>query len=252
MGDLVARAMRDSGVTLRLGESLVGIDAHELTTDRGVVPADLVVLGTGVRPNSDLAAAAGLRLGVRDSITVDRRQQTSEEGVWAAGDCCGSHHLVSGLPTYLALGTVANKQGRVAGINISGGYATFAGVVGTAVTKLCATEVGRTGLNEAEAAAAGFVTRSATVSATTVAGYMPGAEKLTLKLVAEQRSGRVLGMQVVGGPGSAKRVDVVATALHAGLDVDDLIHLDLGYAPPFASVWEPVQIAARDLATRVA
>jgi NADPH-dependent 2,4-dienoyl-CoA reductase/sulfur reductase-like enzyme len=248
MGNLVAKAMRASGVTVRTGEALIGVEAGVVHTDKGEIRADLVVLGTGVKPEASLAEAAGLALGVRGSIAVDRQQRTSAEGVWAAGDCCQSYHVVSGQPTYEALGTVANKQGRVAGINIAGGYATFGGVTGTAVTRICATEIGRTGLSEAEAAAAGFATAVARIESTTAAGYMDNATPLTLKLVAERVSGRVLGMQIVGGPGSAKRVDVVATALYGHLGVEDLINLDLGYAPPFASVWEPVQIAARQLA----
>jgi NADPH-dependent 2,4-dienoyl-CoA reductase/sulfur reductase-like enzyme len=251
MGALVGAAMRAAGVTLRLGEALVGIEKGALQTDAGEIPADLVVLGTGVRPNSSLAADAGIETGVRNSIVVDRQQRTSAAGVWSAGDCCQSYHVVTGLPTYEALGTVANKQGRVAGINMAGGYATFGGVAGTAVTRICATEIGRTGLSEREAAAAGFSTVSASIVSTTIAGYLAEATKLTLKLVAERGTGRVLGMQVVGGAGSAKRVDVIATALHAGFDVEDVIGLDLSYAPPFSSVWEVVQIAAREVAGKL-
>jgi NADPH-dependent 2,4-dienoyl-CoA reductase/sulfur reductase-like enzyme len=248
MGALVGRAMRAAGVTVRLGDALVGIDDGAVHTASAELPADLVVLGTGVRPNSDLAAAAGLETGVHGAVVVDRRQRTSAEGVWSAGDCCQSWHVVSGRPTYEALGTVANKQGRVAGINLSGGYATFRGVAGTAVTRICATEVGRTGLNERTAAEAGFETVSATIRSTTAAAYMPEATPVTLKLTAERGGGRVLGVEIVGGPGSAKRVDVVATALHAGMDVEDLIGLDLSYAPPFSGVWEVVQTAARQIA----
>jgi NADPH-dependent 2,4-dienoyl-CoA reductase/sulfur reductase-like enzyme len=250
MGDLVAAAMRRAGITVHLDEHLVGIDDGAVTTSGGERPADLVVLGTGIEPDTSLAAGAGLALGVRDSIVVDRRQRTSAPGVYAAGDCAQSHHVVTGGPTWVALGTVANKQGRVAGINLAGGYATFPGVVGTAVTRVCAAEVGRTGLGAAEAEAAGFVVDTATVTGTTTAASLPSAEALTLKLVAERGSGRVLGMQVVGGAGSAKRVDAVAVALHAGMDVTDLIDLDLAYAPMFSPVWEPVQIAARELAGR--
>jgi NADPH-dependent 2,4-dienoyl-CoA reductase/sulfur reductase-like enzyme len=251
LGALVGKALEATGVEVRLGETLLGVDEDAVHTSAGELRADLVVLGTGVGPDARLAAEAGIATGVRGAVVVDRQQRTSAEGVWSAGDCCQSTDLVSGRPTYQALGTVANKQGRVAGINIAGGYATFGGVAGTAVTRLCSTEIGRTGLNEREAAAAGFATVASVIESTTVAGYLPEAAKVTLKLVAERHSGRVLGMQVVGGPGSAKRVDVVATALHARLGVDDLIDLDLGYAPPFSSVWEIVQIAARDLAGKL-
>ena len=122
-------------------------------TKAGELKADLVVLGLGVQPNAELAGAAGIDLGSSGAIAVDRRQRTSHDEVWAAGDCAESFHLVSQRPVHMALGTVANRQGRVAGINIGGGYATFPGVVGTAVTKICATEIARTGLNEREATA---------------------------------------------------------------------------------------------------
>jgi NADPH-dependent 2,4-dienoyl-CoA reductase/sulfur reductase-like enzyme len=252
MGALVGRALRAAGVTVRLGERVVGFEEGVVHTDAGEIPADLIVLGTGVAPETALAAAAGIDTGVRGAIVVDRTQRTSAEGVYAAGDCCQSWHVVSGRPVHEPLGTVANKQGRVAGINLAGGYATFRGVAGTAVTRVCGTEVGRTGLGEVEAAAAGFGVVATTVEATTTAAYLPGAAATTVKLLAERGGGRVLGAQIVGGPGSAKRVDVVATALYAGMDVEDLIGLDLSYAPPYTPVWEAVQIAARELAARLA
>lgn len=247
MGRLVARAMRQAGVTVRTGEELTAVTESSVVTTAGELPADLVVLGLGVEPNSDLAAAAGLDTGVRGSIVVDRQQRTSAEGVWAAGDCCQSYNIVSGRPVHLPLGTVANKQGRVAGVNISGGYATFPGVAGTAVTRICRTEIGRTGLKQGEAEQAGFGVASVNVQATTTASYMPDAQHTTVKLIAERGGGRLLGAQIVGGTGSAKRVDVIATALAARMTVEDLLGLDLGYAPPFSSVWDPVQVAARQL-----
>jgi NADPH-dependent 2,4-dienoyl-CoA reductase/sulfur reductase-like enzyme len=146
---------------------------------------------------------------------------------------------------------VANKQGRVAGINLGGGYATFPGVVGTAVSKLCAVEVARTGLSEREAAAAGFEYEAVKVESTTRAGYFPGAGKITVKMLAERRSGRLLGAQVVGMEGAAKRIDVLATALTARMTVEEMTALDLSYAPPFSPVWDPVLIAARKAAEAV-
>ena len=178
-------------------------------------------------------------------MRVNRRQQTSADGVWAAGDCCESIHRVSGRPVHIALGTVANKQSRVAGINIGGGYATFGGVVGTAITRICHTEIARTGLSEREAADAGFVFRSTVIEGSTRAGYLPGRKRTTVKLVTEERSGRLLGGQIVGEEGAAKRIDVLATAITAGMNVSEMIDLDLGYAPPFSPVWDPVLVAAR-------
>ncbi len=247
MGALVARALRARGITVHVGLPARSISETAVHTDGNDIRTDMVILGLGVRPNSRLGADAGLETGIRDALVVDRQQRTSAEGVWAAGDCCQSIHLVSGRPVHEALGTVANKQGRVAGINISGGYATFPGVLGTAVTRVCQTEIGRTGLTEREAAGAGYRVATSLIETTTSAGYMPNASAMSMKLVAEQGSGRLLGVQVVGGPGSAKRVDVVAAALAGKLTVEDLVGLDLAYAPPFSPLWDPVQVAARDL-----
>ncbi len=171
--------------------------------------------------------------------------RTPVAGVWAAGDCTETFHRVSRRPVAIPLGTIANKQGRVAGINLGGGYATFPGVVGTAVTKICGVEVARTGLNERQATDAGFAHVSETVESTTRAGYYPGAKELTVKVVAERRSGRLLGAQIVGQEGAAKRIDVLATALWNEMTVDELLNVDLSYAPPFSPVWDPVLIAAR-------
>ena len=156
-----------------------------------------------------------------------------------------SRHLVSEDWVHAPLGTHANKQGRVAGINLGGGYATFPGVVGTAVTKVCDLEVARTGLREADAGRAGFRFVTATVESTTRAGYFPHAKPIITKLIAERRSGRLLGAQIVGREGAAKRIDVLATALWNDMTVEDIAGLDLSYAPPFAPVWDPVLIAAR-------
>lgn len=247
MGELVGRAMVDHGIDLRCNTPVEGFEPGQVLTEAGPLEADLVVLGLGVVPNGELAEAAGLDLGWRKSIKVDDRQRTSAEGVWAAGDCCQTHHLVSDRPAYIPLGTHANRQGRVAGLDMSGVEARFAGVVGTAVTKICSTEVARTGLSEREAQEAGLDFASETIESTTRAGYYPGAGKITVKMLGERTTGRLLGAQMVGFEGAAKRVDIVATALHAGMTVADLIDLDLGYAPPFSPLWDPVQVAARAL-----
>jgi NADPH-dependent 2,4-dienoyl-CoA reductase/sulfur reductase-like enzyme len=250
MGALVADAIRGIGVELVLGEGIEGYEAEKgrvrgVVTSERTLPTDLVVLGLGVRPAGDLAAEAGIPTGKTGGIVVDRRMHTSIDGVWAAGDCVEVHHRVSRQPVAIALGTHANKQGRVVGINIGGGYATFPGVVGTAVSKICGVEVARTGLREADAAEAGFDTVSAVAESTTRAGYFPGADPITTKLIAERRSGRLLGAQIVGREGAAKRIDVLACAIWNEMAVDEIAYLDLAYAPPFAPVWDPVLLAAR-------
>jgi len=212
-----------------------------------VVPADVVVLGIGVRPNTSLAREADLPLGASGGLRVDRRQAVlGHEGVWAAGDCVESFDRVSGTWANIALGTHANKQGRVLGTNVAGGYATFPGVVGTAISKVCELEIARAGLGEEAATRAGFRYEVGTVQSTTMSGYMPGSHLMTVKVLAEQGTGRLLGAQIVGeGPGSAKRIDACSLALWNDMTALDLAMADLAYAPPFSPVWDPVQIAAR-------
>lgn len=256
MGALVSQALRDVGVTLYLAEELVEFETASgkvtgVVTDKRTLPADIVILGLGARPNTALAGAAGIPLGEKGSIRVNERMETGIAGIWAAGDCAESFHLVSRKPFYVALGTVANRQGRVAGINLGGGYATFPGVMGTAVTKICHVEVARTGLQEKEIEALGLEHVSAVIKSRTKAGYFPGAGEITVKVLAEKGSGRLLGGQIVGKEGSAKRIDTLATALHAGFTVEEMINLDLGYAPPFSPVWDPVVIAAREVAKKL-
>jgi len=249
MSELVETALERHSIELRTGVRVTAFEPGTVHTTEGALPADLVVLGLGVRPNSELAEAAGLELGARHSIRVDRRQRASVDGVWAAGDCAESFHLVSQRPVHVALGNVANRQGRVAGINIGGGYATFPGVVGTAITKVCSTEVARTGLTEREAARDGFQAVAATIESTTRAGYFPGAQPMTVKLVVEPGTGRLLGGQIVGGDGAAKRIDALAVAITAGMTAEELIVADLSYAPPFSPVWDPLATAARAAAS---
>jgi NADPH-dependent 2,4-dienoyl-CoA reductase/sulfur reductase-like enzyme len=251
MAALVADALIGLGITLHRGERVTAISTRSgrvsgvVTPDREI-PADVVVLGLGVRPQTTLAAAAGLKIGVTGGIVTDARMRAvGHDGVWAAGDCVETVDRVALRPVSIALGTHAVKQGRVVGINIGGGYLTFPGVVGTAVTKVCDLEVARTGLRETEAAAAGLRFVTATIESTTRAGYFPGAKPITTKLIAEKRSGRLLGAQIVGREGAAKRIDVLATALWNEMTVEDITGLDLSYAPPYAPVWDPVLIAAR-------
>jgi NADPH-dependent 2,4-dienoyl-CoA reductase/sulfur reductase-like enzyme len=252
MGELVSNALMDVGVSLYREESLEAFEAQDgrvsgVVTDKRTLPADLVILGMGVKPNSELAEQAGIPLGFKNSIKVDRRMQTEVEGVWAAGDCAQCYHLVRKQPFHIALGTVANKMGRIAGLNIGGETAEFPGVVGTAVSKICEVEVARSGLMEKEAQELELNYAAETIETSTRAGYYPDSGPITVKMLGEKGSGRLLGAQIVGKEGAAKRIDVIATALHAGMTVEEMIHLDLSYAPPYAPVWDPILIAARVL-----
>jgi NADPH-dependent 2,4-dienoyl-CoA reductase/sulfur reductase-like enzyme len=256
MGDLVSEALRNAGACLYLEESLEGFETKNggvqaVVTNQRTLPTDMVILGMGVRPNSQLASAVGIPLGLRDSIRVDAAMETGVKGVWAAGDCAESFHTVTKKPFYVALGTIANRHGRVAGTNIAGGSAQFGGALGTAVTKICAVEVARTGLQESEIREWGVDFASEAIESRTRAGYYPGGGPITVKLHAEKGSGRLLGGQIVGCEGAAKRIDIIATSLHAGFTVDQVSELDLSYAPPYSPLWDPVLIAARQLAKRV-
>ncbi len=205
-----------------------------------------------MKPNATLAREAGLTTGRSGGIVTDVRMRVvGQENVWAGGDCVEVRHRLSGQGVNIALGTHANKHGRIIGTNLAGGYGAFPGVIGTAISKVCDLEIGRTGLGEAEATAAGFGYVTATVESTTTAGYWPAAEKMTVKVLAEQRTGRLLGAQIVGRAGSAKRIDVFATAIWNGMTVEEMTFMDLSYAPPFSPVWDAVLVAARKAAQAV-
>jgi NADPH-dependent 2,4-dienoyl-CoA reductase/sulfur reductase-like enzyme len=252
MAELAAQALEGLGVQLYLDEGLAGFETQggrmrAVVTEARTLPADLVILGMGVRPNSGLAAAAGIPLGVRDAIRVNPQMQTETPHVWAAGDCVESLHLISGQRVFIALGTVANKTGRIAGLNLTGVPAAFPGVLGTAITRAGETEIARTGLSSRECEALGVDCAVAQITDHARAGYFPGAQEMTVRLVAERDTGRLLGGQIVGGVGAGKRIDTVVAAVTAGLTAQDLVDMDLSYAPPFSPVWDPVQVAARVL-----
>ncbi|HJN93568.1 MAG TPA: FAD-dependent oxidoreductase [Dehalococcoidia bacterium] len=245
------------GIDLRLGTPLLGIEEragrYAVVTPDGEIEADLVILAIGSAATVTLAEDAGIPLGVSGAVAVDHAQQTSIVGVYAAGDGAEAWHLVGERWVNMHLGTIANKAGRVAGLNIAAAslgrepVQRFPGVVGTAAMRLGAMEVARTGLLEAEATKAGLAVRSQVIETTQISAYMPGAAPMFVKLNVEQHSGRIVGGQLLGQRGSAKRIDVLATAVTLGLTTQQLIDMDLAYAPPFSSVWDPLQTAGRVL-----
>lgn len=256
MAELVEQALRADQVTVLTGTPVEAFATRNgrvtgVLTPHGEVPADVVVIGIGVEPNSDLARDAGIALGDRNAIHVDQHCRTSVPGVWAAGDCADVYHRLLGRSVYFPLGTTANKQGRICGLTLGGRPARFPGIVGTAITRFGETEIARTGLSEREARESGFSIVVGNARSTTRSGYFPGASWMTVKMVAEEGTGRLLGAQIVGGPGAGKRIDTVATALTAGMTLEEFIYLDLAYAPPFSPVWDPVVVAARKLAREV-
>lgn len=258
MGRLVREAMTGMGITVVTDTAVTAIRTGDdgavraVVTDGAEYPADVVVLGIGVEPETALARAAGLPLGEHGGLLTDLAMRVrGHEDVWAGGDCVEVLDLVSGRERHIPLGTHANKHGQIIGANAGGGYGTFPGVVGTAVSKVCDLEIARTGLREKDARAVGLRYVTAVVESTSRAGYFPGAATMTVKMTAERRTGRLLGVQIVGREGAAKRVDVAAVALTAGMTVEQMTALDLGYAPPFSPVWDPVLVAARKASAAV-
>ncbi|MET9131385.1 FAD-dependent oxidoreductase [Streptomyces antibioticus] len=258
MGRLVHRAMEGLGITMVNDAEVTGVRTGDdgrvraVVTDAAEYPADVVVLGIGVRPETSLAEAAGLPLGAHGGLLTDLGMRVrGHTDIWAGGDCVEVLDLVSGQERHVPLGTHANKHGQVIGTNAGGGYATFPGVVGTAVSKVCDLEIARTGLREKDAHRAGLQYETVTIESTSRAGYYPGSSPMTVKMLAERRTGRLLGVQIVGREGAGKRVDIAAVALTAGMTVEQMTALDLGYAPPFSPVWDPVLVAARKAAAKV-
>ncbi len=258
LGARVREAMVRAGVEVVTGVAVDGLDSVDgrlscLAAGERCLEVDVVALGLGARPRTVLAAGAGLPLGAAGGLLPDDRQSVAE-AIWAGGDCCESVERVTGERRHLALGTHANKQGRVAGENLAGGDARFRGVLGTAITRFAAggvnVEVARTGPTIAQARSAGFQPVSLLTESTTASGYMPEASPIAVLVIGCRDSGRLLGVQVVGGPGAAKRIDLAAVAIWTGQQVEEVAAMDLSYAPPFSPVWDPVQIACRRWADR--
>ena len=213
-------------------------------TSGQTLAADLVLVGAGVRPRSELAEEAGLELGLRKAVKVDRSQRTSRQNIWAAGDCAEAFHRLLGKNTYVPLALTANRQGRVVGNNIAGDKAEFPGILGTAVCKVFDLAVARTGLGMKEARDQGLAVAKVTVSGRSRAHYYPGAAPVRTVLIVEQDRKKVWGAQMVGTDGVAHRINTWAAALAAGLSLQQIHDLDLAYAPPFSPVWDPVLIAS--------
>jgi NADPH-dependent 2,4-dienoyl-CoA reductase/sulfur reductase-like enzyme len=241
----VQDAAEGVGIDVRLGADVQEVGEHAVRVDGEDLPADHVVLATGVRPATALAQEAGLQVGDSGALRVDDRQRCPDhDGVFAAGDCVESWHRILERPMNVQLGTHANKQGRIAGANATGADVAFPGVIGTAASKICRYEVARTGISEREAAEAGLEVRTATIEDRTRAAYYPDSGPIWVKLVVAP-DGRLLGGQIVGVEGAAKRIDVLAACVWTGMAVDELELIDLSYAPPYSGVYDPLLVAAR-------
>jgi len=215
------------------------------------IEADAVLMGLGIRPQVELAKKAGLRIGETGAIWVNERMETSAEGIYAAGDCAETIHLVTGKRVWIPLGSTANKQGRVVGVNVCGGDATFPGVMGTTIFKTFNFNVAKTGLEMREAEKEGFRPVQAIVTGYARAHYYPGGKESTLKVIADRETGRILGGQAIGEGPSDKFIDVLAIALHGKMTCRDLSNVDLAYAPPYSPVLSPVIVAANVLLNKL-
>jgi NADPH-dependent 2,4-dienoyl-CoA reductase/sulfur reductase-like enzyme len=224
-----------------------GRHLHVCSGAQAIPEVDAVLVATGVEPNTSLGRDAGLAVAAHGAIVVDQRMVARSPDVYAAGDCVVTHHRLLPEPTYLPLGTTAHKQGRVAGENAAGGERHFAGSVGTQVVKVFESVVARTGLREQEALAAGYAPLTVEVTAWDHKAYYPGAQEIVVRLTADRETGRLLGAQMLGAVSGAiaKRIDVVAAGLQAGLTVNEVNDLDLSYTPPLGSPWDPLQAAAQ-------
>jgi NADPH-dependent 2,4-dienoyl-CoA reductase/sulfur reductase-like enzyme len=248
IASLAARELERHGVEVLTGAPVTGFEGpgrlERVRTGAGDLDADLALLALGVRPNAALAHGFGVDLTPMGAIAVNERLETNLPGVYAAGDCVEVHHLVSGRHAYVPLGDTANRQGRVAGENAGGGDARFAGVVGTAVFRVFDLGVATTGLSEFEAAALGLDASAVTVVVDDRAPYLTDRRPLTVKLMFETRSGRLLGAELAGRPEAVKRVDTISALLHRRGTIEDLAALDLGYSPTYGPVLDPVIVAA--------
>jgi rhodanese-related sulfurtransferase len=248
MARLVERHVESRGVRIMTNTQVTAFEGEGrvsgVLTNRGRLPADMVILGIGVRPNVDLARAAGLQIGASGAIIVDKGMRTSDADIYAVGDCVESTDIGTGKPCYVPLGSTANKQGRVAAINVCGGHDEFPGVLGSTVCKVFDFCVARTGITETAARQSGQNVTTVIVPDADRAHYMPGAQLLILKLIVDTASRKLLGAQAVGPGNGDKRMDVAAMAITAGMTVDQLSKVDLCYAPPYSPALDNIITAA--------
>jgi NADPH-dependent 2,4-dienoyl-CoA reductase/sulfur reductase-like enzyme/rhodanese-related sulfurtransferase len=242
--------LRDKGINLLLGQRIVGFEGdkkrqvHKVITEKTELETDLALLAIGVKPNTELAQNAGLSIGATGGIAVNTHLKTSDPDIYAGGDCVENVNLVTKQKILAPLGSTANKHGRVIGTNVTGGDETFPGVLGTAIAKVFDYSVARVGLSQSQAQEAGYDVVTCLVPGYEYATYYPKGKEILVKLVAESSSNKLLGGQVVGAGETAKRIDVLATALTFGATVDDLANIDLAYAPPYNSALDPLHNAA--------
>jgi NADPH-dependent 2,4-dienoyl-CoA reductase/sulfur reductase-like enzyme len=261
---IVQRELEENGVKVIVGErveEIVGGNNRSRrneqvktvkTSSNREIYADFIIVGIGIRPNSEIARDAGVELGYANAIKVDEYMRTNIPDIFAAGDCATARNYITDEDSYIPLGTTANKQGRVAGENAAGGNAKFRGIAGSAITKVFGLFIGKTGLTREEALKYGFDdTVEEEIESITRAGYYPGSKPIWIKIIADRKSKRVLGSQIVGGEGVKERIDLISLALLLKADIAHLAGYDACYVPPASPVWEPVNIAASQLAKKL-
>lgn len=255
MAALVQTELEEHGVVVKVGAKVLAVEGTDkvtgVRTENEIIPADMVILAIGVTPNSRMAEAAGIELGFRKAIRVNAHMETNIPDIYAAGDCVTVYHQVTGKEAYIPLGTTANKQGRIAGENAAGQPSEFWGVVGTTIFKVMDMEGARTGLSSREAVMNGFETWESKITAKTRASGYPGRGPITIKLVMEKGTHRILGGQIFGAAGAGKRIDVLAAMVQLKQTPLEMSHLDLAYAPPFSPVWEPLLVAANQAVSKM-
>ena len=252
LGNLVRSELERQGVNVFTGVAVTEIELKQQTLfikgrDGFQVSSDMVLVATGCRPQTTLAQAAGITLGVKDAIHVNRKMETNRLDIYAAGDCAETYHCLLNKNMFLPLGTTAHKQGRIAGENAVGGNNKFAGSLGTQSVKIFELVAARTGLKDDEALSEGLEPVTSDFETWDHKVYYPGAKKIHIRMTGDCKTHRLLGVQIVGAYGTevSKRIDIIATAIYNKLTVDDLNHLDLSYTPPLSSPWDPIQMAAQ-------
>ncbi|WP_423409022.1 CoA-disulfide reductase [Heyndrickxia sp. MSNUG] len=249
MAELIHEEAVRQNIVLKMGESVEAFggsdNVESVKTDKGEYETDLVLVAVGVKPNTSFLEGTGIKTIGNGAIQVNAYMQTSIEDIYAAGDCATQYHRVKEKDDHVPLGTHANKQGQIAGLNMVDVHKTFKGIVGTSIIKFFNLTLGRTALSEKEANSLNIPCGAVTITATDIAGYYPDDKKMKLKLVYHKETHKVLGGQIIGENGVDKRIDVLATAIFHSMTTDELLDLDLAYAPPYNGVWDPIQQAAR-------
>lgn len=247
MATIVTAYLESKGVKIHTGITVSGFYGEQaittISTNKGAIESDFVLLSIGVLPNSEIAAAAGIELGTKNAIRVNNKMETNIDGIYAAGDCATTTHLISGQEVYIPMGTTANKQGKTAGENAAGGNTSFKSVLGTGIARVIEMEISRTGLSENECRQLGIDYVAKKIVSKSAAHYCPVSGKIYVKLIADRTNNRLIGAQIAGYQGAAMRIDMLASAITMQATIEALIDMDLAYSPPFSPVWDPVLVA---------